>query len=171
MDIQVRLVNGSLGKLVYGSLEFDCALGKTGITKEKREGDHATPAGRYLLRWLFYRADKIPNIQSLLPQQQISSFDGWCDAPDHEHYNRYVRLPFEHSHEKLWRNDDLYDLVIVLGHNDSPAVPGAGSCIFLHVARDQYEPTEGCVALKKTDLVELLAELDPECWIEIAPAD
>ncbi|USG61437.1 L,D-transpeptidase family protein [Sneathiella marina] len=167
----MRLVKGSQGKLVYGPLEFDCALGKAGVTEEKREGDHATPVGRYLLRWLFYRADKISNIQSLLPQQKISTVDGWCDAPDHEHYNRYVRLPFEHSHEKLWRDDDLYDLVIVLGHNDSPAVPGAGSCIFIHVAQDQYGPTEGCVALKKTDLVELLAELDPECWIEIAPAD
>ena len=171
MDIHVSFVSGSRGTLTYGPLAFDCALGETGITNDKHEGDHSTPTGRYLLRWLFYRADKIPEVQSLLPQQQISKFDGWCDDPEKIHYNRYVQLPFTGSHEVLWRDDDLYDLIVVLGHNDSPAVTGAGSCIFMHIARGDFEPTEGCIALKKKDLLLLLTEIDPECWIDIKPSD
>jgi L,D-peptidoglycan transpeptidase YkuD (ErfK/YbiS/YcfS/YnhG family) len=171
MDIQVSSVSRSRGKLTYGSLEFDCALGKSGITTDKREGDHGTPAGRYLLRWLFYRADKLHDVQTLLPQQQISKNDGWCDDPEQLHYNRYVQLPFSGRHEKLWRDDELYDLIVVLGHNDSPVIPGAGSCIFMHVASADFDPTEGCIALKRDDLLLLLTEIDPECWIDIKPPD
>ena len=170
MDIEVILKAGSRGALSYGDLRFDCALGKAGVTAEKCEGDHATPAGRFALRGLFYRSDKVSNIATALPMQEISPLDGWCDDPDNAQYNRYVRLPYAARHEKLWREDDLYDLVVVLGHNDAPAVPGAGSCIFLHVAAENYGPTEGCVALKREDLIALLAAIDPETMINIQPS-
>lgn len=161
---------GSKALLRYGSVEMDCALGKAGITANKREGDHATPVGRFPLRFLFYRGDKLGKPQTTLAGQEISPFDGWCDAPDHPRYNQYVRIPFSASHERLWREDDLYDLVIILGHNDAPAVAGDGSCIFLHVARNDYQGTEGCVALKKQDLLTLLAALDGDSHLTILPA-
>ncbi|MCF8466331.1 MAG: L,D-transpeptidase family protein [Sneathiella sp.] len=167
MDIEVILKGASRGELKFGGLRFDCALGKTGITAEKREGDHATPAGRFPLRGLFYRPGKVPDIITALPRQEIGPLDGWCDDPDDAEYNRHVRLPCAARHERLWREDDLYDLVVVLGHNDAPAIPDAGSCIFLHVAAEDYGPTEGCVALKKEDLVTLLAAIGPETAINI----
>lgn len=171
MDIEVRWREGSQGILSYGKLSFTCALGKTGITDKKREGDHATPIGRFPLRWLFFRADKVPELTSALPQQPISELDGWCDEPEHDRYNQYVRQPFEPSHEKMWREDNLYDLVVVLGHNDAPATPGLGSCIFLHVAKPDYAPTEGCVALNKNDLLELLSTIKAETHIHILPPE
>lgn len=167
MDIVVEATTGSQGLVRFGALAFECALGKSGITGDKREGDHATPAGRFPLRALFYRADKGDAPACPLPTQQIDPLDGWCDADSDDKYNRYVRLPFTASHETLWRDDDLYDLLVVLGHNDAPVAPSGGSCIFLHVAREDYAPTEGCVALKRADLVTLLSALDADSQINI----
>lgn len=169
MDIHVTSDGGSTGLLTYGKLQFHCALGKTGVVQEKREGDHATPIGRFPLRRLYYRADKLTAPTCRLPMQITEKSDGWCDDPQSPQYNRAVKLPFDGRHEKMWRQDDLYDLVLVLGHNDSPPVPDGGSCIFMHVAREEYQPTEGCVALKKQDLIRLLAEIDPESHIIIHP--
>jgi len=169
MDIDVTWQSGSRGLLRYDSIEVGCALGKAGITLDKREGDHATPIGHFPLRFLFFRDDKLSGLNTQLPHQEITEHDGWCDAPDHSHYNQYVRLPFDASHEKLWRDDDLYDLVVILGHNDAPAIPGAGSCIFMHIARGDFEGTEGCIALKKTDFLELLKVLDADSHITISP--
>ena len=161
---------GSRGLLTYNDLAFDCALGKGGITPAKREGDHASPEGRFALRKLLYRADRVAKPETRLPAQEIGPHDGWCDDPDHEAYNRPVRLPFGARHEILWREDALYDLVVILGHNDDPVVKGAGSCIFMHVAREDYGPTEGCVALEKTDLLTLLAVIESDTAIRIAAA-
>mgnify|MGYP003115939218 FL=1 len=170
MDIYVKQQEGSRGLLTYNDLNFDCALGKSGVTPAKREGDHASPEGRFALRKLLYRADKVAKPETILPAQAIDRNDGWCDDPDHEAYNRPVRLPFGARHETLWREDELYDLVVVLGHNDDPVVKGAGSCIFMHVAREDYGPTEGCVALEKADLLQLLAAIEGDTAIRIAAA-
>ncbi|WP_340148560.1 L,D-transpeptidase family protein [uncultured Sneathiella sp.] len=168
MDIYVTQKEGSRGLLTYNDLAFDCALGKSGVTPAKREGDHASPEGRFALRKLLYRADRVAKPETILPAQAIDRNDGWCDDPDHEAYNRPVRLPFAARHETLWREDELYDLVVVLGHNDDPVVKGAGSCIFMHVARKDYGPTEGCVALEKADLLKLLAAIEGDTAIRIA---
>lgn len=168
MDIEVINIDGSRARLRYGGHEFDCALGKAGITAAKREGDHATPAGRFPLRKLYYRPDKFNSPpECRLPVEEMDPLDGWCDAPDHTLYNQYVRLPFSASHEQLWRTDDVYDMLVVLGYNDDPVIPGAGSCIFMHVAREGYVPTEGCVALQKDDLLLLLAALEERTAIHI----
>lgn len=167
MDIEVTATEGTRGILRYGALQFDCALGKGGVRRDKHEGDGATPAGRFALRRLFYRADKLNPPQTRLPVQEIAPHDGWCDDPSSDLYNRHIRLPADVRHETLWREDDLYDLIIVLGHNDEPPVKGAGSCIFMHVAREGYGPTEGCVALKKEDLLTLLGALEADCAIYI----
>jgi len=168
MDIEITDIDGSRACLCYGDFSFDCALGKAGITSGKREGDHATPAGRFPLRQLYYRPDKFAKPPlCALPAQEMEMLDGWCDAPEHELYNQYVRLPFGGSHEQLWRADEVYDLLVVLGYNDDPVVAGAGSCIFMHVARENYAPTEGCVALAQDDLLALLAAIEASTEIVI----
>ena len=128
---------------------------------DKREGDGATPAGRFPLRRLLYRPDRLPAPPAtVLPASPIGPGVGWCDDAGDPGYNRPVSLPCAASHERLWRDDGLYDVVVVLGHNDAPPVPGLGSAIFLHVARPGYLPTEGCVALALPDLLTLVAACD-----------
>ena len=147
-----------------------CALGKGGVrpAADKREGDLASPLGTWPIRRLLYRPDKAAPPPTALAAQPIGRDDGWCDAPGDPAYNRPVRLPYPASAERMWRDDGLYDLVVVLGHNDDPPVPGLGSAIFLHIAKPGYAPTEGCVALARPDLEALLAAARPGDAIEIA---
>lgn len=167
MDIKVKAVKGHQGELTVNSRTYPCALGKSGVTTDKTEGDHAAPIGVYPLRSVYYRADKMQPPICALPCISIKPTDGWCDDPTDDAYNRPVTLPYPASHECLLRDDDLYDVVVVIGHNDAPPVPGRGSCIFMHVAKDGYEGTEGCVALKKPDLLEILTLINTESQIEI----
>ncbi|HEY9537070.1 MAG TPA: L,D-transpeptidase family protein, partial [Kiloniellaceae bacterium] len=120
-----------------------------------------TPVGRWPLRRVLYRADRIARPVTVLPCQPIAPDDGWCDDPADPAYNRPVRLPYPARHERLTRDDHLYDLVVVLGHNDAPVVPGAGSAVFLHLARSDYGLTEGCVALALPELLEVLRSARP----------
>lgn len=145
----------------WGPHSWRCAVGTGGLTATKREGDGATPVGVWPLRRLLYRDDRLERPRTGLTCRAIAPDDGWCDAPDDPAYNQPVTLPYPASHEVLRREDALYDLVVVLGYNDAPAVPGRGSAIFLHVARDDYGGTEGCVALATPDLLHLLAEAAP----------
>ncbi|MCG8494227.1 MAG: L,D-transpeptidase family protein [Sneathiellales bacterium] len=169
MMIEVNGNGNHTGKVVFENTIWNCALGKSGITEDKNEGDHASPAGTYPLRALYYRKDRIQKPVCYLDAIEISQEMGWCDDPVHPEYNRRISLPFSASHETLWRHDALYDLIVVLGHNDNPPVPGKGSCIFMHVAKEGYEGTEGCVALQKQDLLELLALLKPDTYLRINP--
>ncbi len=155
-----------------GFLEFDgaryrCALGRGGIHENKREGDGVTPVGRFPLRRLHCRRDRINDISTKLPVHDISKTDGWCDEPSHPDYNRLVTLPFPASHEVMWRDDGLYDLVIEIGHNDAPPVPGDGSAIFIHIAKPDFAPTEGCIALQRSDLLSLLPRVSTDTHIVI----
>ena len=158
------------GTLFLGEGEVRCALGRGGVVAaaDKREGDGATPLGDWPLRGVLYRADKHPPPATRLPLQPIGPDDGWCDAPEDPAYNRPVRLPYGASAERLCRDDELYDRVVVLGHNDDPPVAGLGSCIFLHVARPDFSPTEGCVALARADLDRLLAVAAPGDVLRVA---
>jgi L,D-peptidoglycan transpeptidase YkuD (ErfK/YbiS/YcfS/YnhG family) len=131
------------------------------LKRNKREGDGATPIGAWPMRRLLYRADRMTAPATRLPSSPIAPQDGWCDDPADPAYNRPVRLPFGGRHERLWREDEIYDLLVVLGHNDDPVVAGLGSAIFLHVARGDYRPTEGCVALVHADLARVLVEAAP----------
>lgn len=152
------------GTVQYQDLTLPCVLGKGGIlpAEQKREGDGASPAGCYPLRWVFYRPDRLATPATRLLSLPLTPEMGWCDDPTDPAYNRLVPLPFAASHEQLWRDDGLYDLILVLGHNDAPPRPGWGSAIFLHIARPGYLPTEGCIALAKDDVLALLARLNPE---------
>lgn len=159
--------------LDWGAGKRRCAIGPAGIGEKMREGDGITPRGVWPVREIFYRPDRVAALATHLPQWALAPDDGWCDAPDDPHYNRLVKLPYPASAESLWRDDHIYDIVAVLGFNDDPVMAGAGSAIFLHLARsagesrnDQnqnqdYAATAGCVALEKNDLVEALAQLQP----------
>ncbi|GGG37135.1 hypothetical protein GCM10010964_26200 [Caldovatus sediminis] len=138
---------------------FRCALGRGGVrdAREKREGDGATPAGLLPLRRVLWRADRVAKPRCAVPAEPIAPEDGWCDDPAHPDYNRRVRLPHPARHERLWRADGAYDILGVLGWNDAPVGRGRGSAIFLHLARPDYAPTEGCVALAERDLRAVLA--------------
>jgi L,D-peptidoglycan transpeptidase YkuD (ErfK/YbiS/YcfS/YnhG family) len=138
-----------------------CALGRSGVRPNKREGDGATPTGRLPMREVFFRPDRVARPATALPVRALEADFGWCDDPQDPRYNRLVRLPHAGRCETMWRDDGLYDLLVVLGHNDDPVAPGLGSAIFLHVARPDFGPTEGCVALTLADLQALIARLDP----------
>lgn len=142
-------------------------LGRSGVRVDKREGDGATPAGRWPMRRVLYRPDRLPPPVTGLPVGELASDDGWCDDPADLRYNRPIRLPCAAGHERLWRDDGLYDLVVVLGHNDDPVIPGRGSAIFMHVARPDGGPTEGCVAFALPDLLALVRACGPGSTLEI----
>jgi L,D-peptidoglycan transpeptidase YkuD (ErfK/YbiS/YcfS/YnhG family) len=145
------------GVLLVGGQIFRVALGRGGVRADKREGDGATPVGVLALRRVLYRADCGPPPDCAVPIEPLAPDDGWCDDSSHADYNRMVRLPHDGRCEELWRSDRVYDVAGVLGWNDAPVVRGRGSAIFLHVARPDFSPTEGCVALALADLRRVLA--------------
>lgn len=142
----------------WGAHRFRCALGRSGVAGDKREGDGATPAGILSLSRVLYRPDRIAPPDTDLALAALQSGDGWCDAPDDADYNRQVRLPHGASCEALWRDDRVYDLIVVTDFNAAPVVPNRGSAIFLHVARPGYAPTEGCIAFGLEDLRTIVTE-------------
>jgi L,D-peptidoglycan transpeptidase YkuD (ErfK/YbiS/YcfS/YnhG family) len=144
------------GLLSLDGLSLPCALGRSGRRSGKREGDGATPIGTFHLRQAFYRADRIQRPRTSLPLAALRSDDGWCDEPGDRNYNRRVRHPYPAGAEHLWRSDRLYDLVVVLGYNETPRVRGRGSAIFMHVAGENFVATAGCVALRIGDLLRVL---------------
>jgi len=159
-----------------GALEIDggrvrCALGKAGVVPAavKREGDGTTPVGVWPLRRLLYRPDRGPPPESRLPMRALTATDGWCDDPADSRYNSPVDLPYPASAERLWREDSLYDRIVVLGHNDDPVVADAGSAIFLHIATDGYAPTQGCIALSAADMATLLSLAGPGDALAVLP--
>lgn len=149
---------GPDGILRLGPHAWRCALGRGGIRADKREGDGATPAGLLPLRRVLYRADRVaPPAACAVPVEPLAPEDAWCDDPMHPDYNRRITLPHPARHERLWRDDALYDLVGILGWNDMPVRRGRGSAIFLHPAREDFAPTDGCIALRPADLRAALA--------------
>lgn len=135
---------------------WPCHLGRSGQSALKREGDGATPVGRYPFRAAYYRADRIARPDTALPIRPINPDDGWCDAPGDRNYNRLVTLPYPASTERLWRDDELYDIIVELGYNDRPRIQGRGSAIFMHRANADGGPTDGCIALPMHDLRAVL---------------
>jgi L,D-peptidoglycan transpeptidase YkuD (ErfK/YbiS/YcfS/YnhG family) len=147
------------GRFVLGGTVLRAAIGKGGIVAHKEEGDGGTPFGLLPLRRVLYRADRVARPVAQVPVEPIAPNDGWCDDPLHADYNRMVQLPHSARHEALWRPDEVYDVIGVLGWNDAPVERGRGSAIFLHVARRDYAPTEGCVALALPDLLKVVTQL------------
>ena len=169
MCVSVPSLAASRGVLQLGPLRYPCVLGRGGCRVRKREGDGTTPIGRWLMRKVLYRADRIGRPRTLLPSVPIRSDAGWCDALFDRNYNRAIRHPYPASAEHLWRQDGLYDVLVVLGYNDRPRVRGLGSAIFLHVARSAGTPTEGCIAIARTHLLHLLTRLAPGARLCVLP--
>ena len=155
------------GWLIAGSLALPVALGRSGIKANKREGDGGTPRGTFRLRRLWWRTDRHSRPLTQLPVRRIRPGDGWCEDPADRHYNQPVRVPDGSTADRLWRADRLYDLIIELDHNTRPRISGRGSAVFIHVARDKFAPTAGCVALEAKTLQRLLGRLGPDTRIII----
>ena len=160
------------GRFDMDGRKVRCALGKGGVidAEDKREGDGCTPLGLWPIRRVLYRPDRLPKPVTRLPIAALKPSDGWCDAPGDRNYNKPVRLPYPASAEKMWRADELYDLVLILGYNDAPVRPGRGSAIFLHCARPSFSATAGCVALAKKDVLALLKKAGPGDAVAVTDA-
>jgi L,D-peptidoglycan transpeptidase YkuD (ErfK/YbiS/YcfS/YnhG family) len=155
------------GRLSWPEGAAPAAVGRAGVAKRKIEGDGATPAGVFPLVAAFYRADRLAAPLTRLPLHALSPNDAWVDDPADPKYNRLVSLPYPAHAEALWLDDAVYDLLVVIGYNMAPVVPGAGSAIFLHVARPDFSPTAGCIAIDKPALVGLMPRLGPGSTITI----
>jgi len=155
------------GYLKYKNLKFRCALGEAGIKKKKKEGDNVTPKGIFKIIKMYYRSDKIKNITTDIKKIKIKKNMGWCDDPSSDLYNQQIKLPNIFSHEKLYRNDNLYDLILVLNYNINPTAKHKGSAIFIHIAKNSYKKTKGCIALKKKNLIELIYKIKKNTKIKV----
>lgn len=167
ITVRRRPGNPSQGWLVAGPLALPVALGRGGIKANKREGDGGTPRGAFRLRRLWWRAERHACPETLLPVHRIAPDDGWCEDPRDRHYNRPIKVPASSNADRLARADHLYDFIIELDHNTRPRIAGRGSAVFIHVARPQFAPTAGCVALRLDTLRRLLARLGPRTRIVV----
>jgi L,D-peptidoglycan transpeptidase YkuD (ErfK/YbiS/YcfS/YnhG family) len=155
------------GYLKYKNLKFKCALGKAGIGNKKIEGDNITPKGTYKIIKIYYRKDRIKKLISQIKPIQIKKNMGWCDDPKCKKYNQLIKLPSQYSHEKLYRKDNIYDLILVLNYNMCPTIRYNGSAIFLHIMKNKYKKTKGCIALKKADLLKVIEKIYKNTKIKI----
>ena len=155
------------GYLKYKNLKFHCALGKGGVKKKTMEGDNITPKGIFKIIKIYYRPDKIKKIKTLIKKIKIKKNMGWCDDPNSRFYNKLINLPTKYSHEKFYRNDSLYDLIVVLNYNTNPIVKNKGSAIFMHIAKNSYKKTRGCIALKKEHLIKIISKVNKNTKIKI----
>ncbi len=166
--------------LIFQDKSYRCAIGKGGFSTNKKEGDGTTPLGIFPLRECWYRADRLHIPQTKLPLRVIHETDGWCDDAKSKDYNRHIVIapppargaednPRKRGEgfERLFRDDHVYDLIVPIGYNDDPIVPGKGSAIFIHLAHDDFKSTEGCIALEKTDFLAILPAIDTKTMIEI----
>jgi L,D-peptidoglycan transpeptidase YkuD (ErfK/YbiS/YcfS/YnhG family) len=165
--VRSRPGNRARGWLAAGPLTIPVALGRSGIKANKREGDGATPRGRFRLVRLWWRADRGPPPRTLLPIRRIAANDAWCEDPSHRSYNRPVRRSANAPGDRLRRADHLYDYIIEIDHNTLPRVARLGSAVFIHLARSGFLPTAGCVALSPGRLKSLLARCSPRTRIII----
>jgi L,D-peptidoglycan transpeptidase YkuD (ErfK/YbiS/YcfS/YnhG family) len=159
--------NPRRGWLTAGHLTIPVALGRGGIRANKREGDGGTPRGSFRPRRLWWRADRHSRPRTFLPVRAIAAEDAWCEDPGDRHYNRPIRLTCEQGGDRLRRADHLYDFIIEIDHNTRPRIPGRGSAVFLHLARENFGPTAGCVAMTRSAMLRLLRLMGPRTRIMI----
>ena len=154
-------------ELKYKNLKFNCAVGKAGIGKKIKEGDKITPIGTYKIVNIYYRKDRIKKLSSKFKLIEITKDMAWCDDPKSKKYNQLVKLPINYTHEKLYRKDYIYDLLLVLNYNMCPIIKNKGSAIFIHITKKKYQATQGCIALKKAHLVKLTSKINKNAKIKI----
>jgi L,D-peptidoglycan transpeptidase YkuD (ErfK/YbiS/YcfS/YnhG family) len=156
------------GHLKYKNLKFRCALGSAGVKKKTKEGDNITPKGIFKVIKIYYRPDKIKKITTLIKTIKIKKNMGWCDDPRSRFYNKQIKLPSKLGHEKLYRSDNLYNLIAVLNYNTKPIIKNKGSAIFIHIAKKNFSKTKGCIAVKKEDLIYLLSKIKRNSQVKIS---
>ena len=161
------IINKS-GYLKHKNFKFRCALGKGGIGEKKIEGDNITPKGKFTIAKIYYRGDRIKKISSKFELIKIKKKMGWCDDPDSKKYNQIINLPSKYNYEKLYRRDNVYDLILVLSYNLNPIIRNKGSAIFIHVAKKNYKKTSGCVGLKKANLINLVERINKKTKVIIS---
>jgi L,D-peptidoglycan transpeptidase YkuD (ErfK/YbiS/YcfS/YnhG family) len=153
--------------LLYDNYRIKCAVGKRGIGKKKREGDSITPKGLFVVKFVLFRKDRVKKLSTKYKKFEIKKKMGWCDDIKSKKYNKLITLPFKFSSEKLYRKDNIYDIILVLNYNMNPVKKNKGSAIFIHVAKENYTSTKGCVAIKKIELVQLLRNIKKKTKIKI----
>ena len=153
--------------LIYDKYKVKCSVGKRGIGYKKKEGDLITPVGEYKIKFILYRKDRVKKIQTKLRKIVIKKNMGWCNDSSSNKYNKLIFFPFDHNHERLFKIENTYDIILVLDYNMRPIKKNKGSAIFIHVAKKNYKKTEGCVALKKIHLLKVLKELKKDTKVMI----
>ena len=153
--------------LIYKQYKVKCALGKRGICRKKKEGDLITPIGQYKIKYILYRKDRIKKIKTKFKKIVIKKNMGWCNDPKSKDYNKLINLPFNYSYEELFRKENIYDIVLVLNYNMNPIKKNKGSAIFIHIAKKNYKKTEGCIAIKKIELLKIIKEIKINTKVKI----
>ena len=153
--------------LVFKNYKAKCAIGKRGIGYKRKEGDLITPKGKYKIKFILYRKDRVKNIKSRIKKIEIKKNMGWCDDPRSKDYNKIIKLPTPYSYEKLHKRDNIYDIILVLNYNMKPIIKNKGSAIFIHVAKRNYKKTEGCVAIRKTSFLKILKKINKNTLVKI----
>ena len=153
--------------LTYNKLKVKCAIGKKGIGYKKKEGDFVTPRGEFKIKYILYRKDRV-KFTTKLKKKVIKKSMGWCDDPKSKYYNKLIKLPFIYKHEKLYKKENIYDIILVLNYNMSPIKKNKGSAIFIHVAKNNFRKTEGCVAIKKVKLIKIIKEINSNTKVKIS---
>ncbi len=154
-------------KLSIDNYNVKCAVGKRGIKIKKKEGDKITPKGKFKTKLILYRGDRVFKLRSKIKTLKIKKNMGWCDDPKSKRYNKLITFPFKDSAEKLFKRDNTYDIILVLNYNLNPVIKNKGSAIFIHVAKKNYKSTNGCVAVKKKDLIKIIQKLEKDSLIII----
>jgi len=170
MENSNTIIVSPVGTLSFANKVYRCALGKSGIKTDKGEGDGATPAGTFSIREVLYRPDRVAKPKTGLKISALKPNDAWSDDPKDIDYNKRVLLPHSGRVERLWRKDQLYDIIVVIGYNDGNDRNSRGSAIFLHVVKNGYKYTRGCVAIEKRDLLEIISSASPPEYIMILPS-
>ena len=157
----------SRGRLHVGTVVYPCSIGRSGISIKRREGDGITPLGSLAVMGGLFRADRFIRVPAKLRLVPIRSRDGWCDEVTHNSYNHKITIPFSARHERLWRDDGLYDVLLILDYNLRPRIKGRGSAIFFHIATPDMTPTEGCVAISRNNMRKVLPNVSRRLIVEI----
>ena len=153
--------------LTYNKLKVKCTIGRNGIGYKRKEGDLITPYGQFNIKYILYRKDRV-KVSTKLKKKTIKKNMGWCDDPKSSHYNKLVQLPFAHRHEKLFKKENTYDIILVLNYNMNPIKKNKGSAIFIHVAKNDLKKTEGCVSIKKASLIKLIKKINQNTKVKIS---
>tara|TARA_B100001939_G_scaffold332552_1_gene331660 strand:+ start:555 stop:1046 length:492 start_codon:yes stop_codon:yes gene_type:complete len=150
-----------------GNYKVKCAVGKRGIKIKKKEGDLITPKGLFKIKRVLYRKDRIGRLNTKLKKTPIKKNMGWCDDPSSKFYNKLINFPFKFNAEKLFKRENIYDIILVLDFNMNPIRKNKGSAIFIHIAKKKFTPTKGCVAISKNVLKKILSKINKDCKVRI----